>query len=208
MHRRPDWNHYSYVYGEDQAARVEFDVEAAALPTDPALQGLRFVIDEANEEALLELLAPVDGLHVGRLCYQGQCEHVLQASADVDLPTAAIEALGGAIQRTSGWDYFNDRVCPQPADWRRIEDREALERLDLDGDGELRVLHRFYGDAKDLDTIGGRLEPEGFEEVERTDDRLTLAHLHPIGDISRITVGLLRLCERGGVAYDGWVLPG
>ncbi len=212
MERRADWNHYVYVYGEGEAARearVEFDVMAAVMPGDDGVT-LRVVAPEAQEAAVSEVLQPLEGLWVGTMRYAGQVETVVQCPRGSLDPAigSALEALGASWQQVDGWAYTNDRIAPTPADWRRIEDREALERLDLDGDGELRVLHRFYGSAAGLKAIEERLADERFTRVDGSDERLTLAHSHPIGAISEITCGLLRLGEAHGVAYDGWVLPG
>jgi hypothetical protein len=201
-----DWNHYGYTYGEGKRAEVHFDVEAAVVPQDADWRGLR-VHGVADREALVERLADADAWLVGELRYDGRVEHVLVVRPTaVDAVTTALA--DATLEWTSSWDYFDDRVCPTPADWRRIEDREALARLDLDGDGSLRVLHRFYGDADALQAITDRLASEEFTPVDAQPTRLTLAHEHPIDDLSTITVGLLRLCERLGVAYDGWILPG
>jgi hypothetical protein len=213
VQRRSDWNHYAYTYGEGEQARearVEFDVMAAVMP-DGAGHTVRVVADEAESERVLEVLASVDGLHVGTLHYAGRCEQVLVVQQPLsEAVVASLTSAGGQVHQMKGWDYVNDRVAPAPADWRRITDREALQRLDLDGDGELRVLHRFVGAATGLRAVLDRLVPEGFEQVEHDPDaeRLVLAHRHSMGRISEITVGLLRLSERHGVAYDGWVLPG
>jgi hypothetical protein len=206
-----DWNHYDYTYGEGQHATTHFHVGSAVF-SDPGLpHGARVIFAAPFEQdAFLAMVQDVDGRLVGRMEYAGKVEMVAAlAEADgLEPARSAIEAAGGTIELTDGWGYFDSRVCPSAADWRRIEDREALERLDLDGDGELRILHRFFGGAEALERVWERLEPEGFASVERGDDRMTLAHRHPIADISRITVGLQRLCERAGIAYDGWVLPG
>lgn len=212
MREGSDWNHYTYVYGEGRQARVDFDLEAAVLPTDDSLQGLRVRWEEGSVDrtCILQVLGSVDAWLVGRMAYAGQQELVLQLPGDHD-PTSLLtrlRELGTTAELTKGWDYFDDRIAPTPQDWRRIQDREALERLDLDGDGELRVLHRLVGSPAALDRIVERLVAEGFEEVAREGEHLTLAHLHPIHDISRITLGLMRLCEPLGIAYDGWVLPG
>lgn len=202
-----DWNHYTYVYGEGREARVDFDVEAAVLPTEPGVTGLRVraAVGALDRDGLAALL-PAEAWLVGVLTYAEQVEFVVQLPVVFD-PQPLVDA-GLTVETTRGWDYFNDRVCPTPADWRRIQDRETIERLDLDGDGEVRVLHRFYGDAPALERIRARLADEAFEHVADDATHLTLAHTHPIDDISRITLGLMRLGERLGVAYDGWVLPG
>lgn len=212
MREGSDWNHYTYVYGEGKAARVDFDIEAAVLPTDDSLQGLRvrWTDSAVDRTTLSRILDADDAWLVGRLTYADQQELVLQVEGSRDLGSlvGALEQAGATVERTKGWDYFNDRVVPTPQDWRRIQDREALERLDLDHDGELRVLHRMVGPSASLDRLVDRLDDEGFELVARDGEHLTLAHAHPIGDISRITLGLMRICEPLGVAYDGWVLPG
>ncbi|MCA9491906.1 MAG: hypothetical protein KC656_04655 [Myxococcales bacterium] len=212
MREGGDWNHYTYVYGEGRTARVDFDVEAAVLPSDDSQRGLRvrWADGSVDRTSLQHVLDGVDAWLVGKLTYAGTTELVLQlgGSVDADAVVHALAQTGATTELTAGWDYFNDRVCPTPQDWRRIQDREALERLDIDGDGELRVLHRFYGDDDALERIRERLADEGFETVESAPSHLTLAHVHPLNDISRITLGLMRLCEPAGVAYDGWVLPG
>ena len=211
MRVESDWNHYSYVYAEDRTATTHFHVGSAVF-SDAALPfGARIVFAEPFEQdRFLSLVDGVAGHLVGRLEYAGKVEFVVALPASDGLAgvTPALEAAGGTVETTDGWGYFDSRVCPTPADWQRIQDREALEALDLDGDGELRILHRFFGEPEALARVQERLEPEGFEHVEGGEARLTLSHVHPIADVSRITLGLQRLCERVGVAYDGWVLPG
>jgi hypothetical protein len=203
-----DWNHYTYVYGDDKTARVTFDVEAAVLPNDAGDRGVRFkTTPPLTRDELVEALGGVEVWLVGELHYADAVEFVLQVPPTLTNDDLANSLPGHTLEWTPGWDYFDDRICPTPADWRRIQDREALDRLDLDLDGVLQILHRFYGDATGLEAIASRLEAEGFATVDRSDTRMTLAHSHPIGDVSRITLGLLRLCEKNGVAYDGWVLP-
>lgn len=206
MRRGTDWNHYRYVYGDDKPAVVHFDVEAAVVPQSGSWHGLR-VYGLPDPSALETRLADVEVWLVGELHYDGRIEYVLQVEqAHVNAVNTALEGLD--LAWTTDWDYFDERVCPTPADWRRIQDREALARLDLDTNGEIEVLHRFYGDAPGLDAIAERLMTEGFTEVDRQTTRMTLAHHHPLVDISTITLGLMRLCESNGVAYDGWLLPG
>lgn len=203
MRRRGDWNHYTYVYGEGRLAEVEFDVAAALLP-DPGRwpHGLRVHLDDADETAVLAALEGADGVLVGRLRYAGRIELVVQV---VD-PAGVGPIAGARIERTPGWDYFQDRVSPSPADWRRIEDRETIARLGLAPAGAVRTVHRFYGERAALDRVRERLAPEGFEPLAEDDRHLALVRLQPIEGISLITVGLLRLCEHAGVAYEGWTV--
>lgn len=206
MRRRGDWNHYTYVYGESARARVDFDVEAALLPQRGGVS-VRVMGPEGLDLSLLE---PLDALLVGTLRYAGKVEALLhQEAGDVDPAVrAALEAAGATVEVHPGWDVFDDRICPSPADWRRIEDRETLERLDLDGDQRLRVLHRFVGAERGLEPLQAQLIQGGMELVERRGEHLVMAHVHPIGEISAVTVALLTAGEKLGVAYDGWVLPG
>jgi len=210
VHRHSDWNHYEYTYGEGAQARVDFDVMAAVVPGDDGANCLRVVVADDGIDAVESLLASVDGRLVGTLRYAGQHEWVVWTDVRElsDELGRALAAAGAKVAVLGGHDYANDRIFPTPADWRRIEDREALERLDLDGDGALRVLHRFVGPEAGLAAVAERLAPEAFTEVETGPERRVLAHEHPIGQISDITLGLMRLCEAHGVAYDGWVLPG
>ncbi|MEZ4317624.1 MAG: hypothetical protein R3F61_08965 [Myxococcota bacterium] len=206
---RDDWNHYTYVYGDDRTATIAFDVAAAVFSEDHFAHGVR-VVTEGDLASIEAALDGADALLVGRLTYGDRRELVLQVAdlASFAEARSRVEALGATVHDTPGWGYFDERVCPTPADWRRIQDRETLERLDLDGNGALRVLHRFFGDDAALDAIGSRLEAEGFAPVERSERRMALAHEHPLDDVSRITIGLMRLSEHHGAVYDGWVLPG
>jgi len=210
MERRSDWNHYEYVYGEGARARVDFDVMAAVLPDDEGKNCLRVVCADDMVPAVEGALAAVEGRLVGTLAYAGQQEWVVWTDLE-QVPASLGSRVGVQAQLVPGRDYTADRVFPDPADWRRIEDREAIQRLgllDLDGDGILRVLHRFVGSEAALGAIAERLASESFTPVDRGDGRMTLAHEHPIERISEITLGLQRLSEARGVAYDGWVLPG
>ncbi|MCB9689391.1 MAG: hypothetical protein H6735_30415 [Alphaproteobacteria bacterium] len=202
MLRRGDWNHYRYTYAEGREAEVAFDVQAAFLPaSDRWPHGLRVLLEaEDTEERVLQALDALDALLVGRLRYAGRLELVLQV---VD-PALVAAVPGASVEHTPGWDYFQDRVSPSPVDWRRIEDRETVERLGLAADQRVRAIHRFFGDPPALRDVRERLLPEGFE-FERDEGRhLAMAHVQPVEHISIITVGLLRLCEQSGVAYEGW----
>ena len=134
MKRRSDWNYYSYRYGEGQEATVHFDVQAALVAPSSHVHCVRVVVPDGTgtfETALMELLAEVDGLLVGIMHYGGQTEFVLQVEhhhAVVPHEGSLIER-GAALQHCPGWDYFDDRVCPTDLDWRRITDREAIDRL-------------------------------------------------------------------------------
>lgn len=201
MLRRGDWNHYRYTYAEGREAEVAFDVQAAFLPaSDRWPHGVRLLLDEEEAEAgVLDALEALDALLVGRLRYAGRLELVLQVGDRAqlgELPRARVE-------HTPGWDYFQDRVSPSPIDWRRIEDRETVERLGLT-EGDLRAIHGFFGEPTALRTVRERLLPERFEIELEEGRHLAMAHVQPVEHISVVTVGLLRLCEQNGVAYEGW----
>ena len=113
------------------------------------------------------------------------------------------------FERSEGWSFFDDRVCPNELDWRRITDREQLERLRAEGvdvAGELMVAHAFYGPRSGLQHVLDRLALEGFESMSWHGNWLVLARTHRLSDASKVSVALLRFSSTLGVAYDGWKL--
>lgn len=215
MRRDDDWNHYRYVYGEGREATIHFDVGCALQPA-PDTHGtcVRLVVRGDSEGFLAHLertLAPIDCWFVGEIHYPGTTTFVLQVEAaaafDAALPVLqqAVETL--EVERSAGWGYFDERVCPNEVDWQRIADREQCERLARDGvdlDTVRPVAHGFYADAARLERIEQRLLTEGLTVAERSDERLVMLREHRLCDVSEVSVALARFARSVGAAYDGW----
>lgn len=208
-----DWNHYTYAYGDEgRTAVVHFDVGCALMPCPDSHQ-TTVRIQVRQTEAAHDLrahlgahLGPVDCWLVGTMAYADVTVLVLQVEAltafDAALP-AVLAGLDAAVERSPGWSFFEDRICPTEKDWRRITDREQLERLDVDPTVLADVAHSFYGSEKGLGAIHARLVPEGFRG-EPAGDRLEMRKDHRPADVSGITLPLMRLARQHGCAYDGW----
>jgi len=217
MRRDDDWNHYSYRYdpgdGEPRTAYVGFDVGCALAPA-PGSHGttLRLLVPEEHAESLTHGLSalPDTAWWVGEERFAGRFVAVLQVDDADGVEALARERFGGisvVVQRSAGWDYFEDRVCPNEHAWRRITDREQLERLGGDMSMPCRVAHAFFGDAAALGRVQERLLAEGFEPVEpAAGERLVLAKEHVPAEVSEVSVPLLRLAREHRCAYDGWWL--
>jgi hypothetical protein len=216
MRRDDDWNHYTYRYdpgdGQPRTAHVRFDVGCALAPTPGSHSTtLRLAVPEEQAEALVAALPalPDAAWWVGEERFAGRFVAVLQVD-DADgieaLARAQASGLPLAVQRSAGWDYFEDRVCPNEHGWRRITDREQLERLSIDIASLHRVAHAFYGGASGLGRVQERLLPEGFDLVDSPDGRLVLAKQHVPAEVSEVSVPLMRLAREHRCAYDGWWL--
>lgn len=211
-----DWNHYAYTYGEGQRAEVRFDLELALLPAPATHQRcVRICLHGPVadfEPRLAEVLEGVDCWLVGVLQYAGVTAFVLQVEDAVafDARRPAVEAVAPAplaLEHSHGWGFFDDRVCPSEADWRRITDREQVERLQrtgVDVRAEGPVTHAFYGSAGGLRRIAERLALEDFETLSLSGDRLVVRGVHSLAEVSSRTVPLARLARSAGAAYDGW----
>lgn len=218
MRRDADWNHYDYRYEPPEGtgprtATVRFDVGCAVMPT-PDHHGttLRVVVGEGDAAALDEVLWQVSDAAwwVGEERFAGQYVAVLQVE-DADGVEAELERLRGELRlrclRSAGWDYFADRVCPSEHAWRRITDREQLERLGgIDLQAPRTVSHAFYGGASGLARLQERLVTEGFTGALEGGDRLVVTREHAPASVSEVSVPLMRLAAQYGCAYDGWSL--
>lgn len=219
MRRDADWNHYTYRYAageETRDAHVRFDVGCALAPcpeTHQTTARVRVRGPAADLEAQLpELLADIDCWLVGVLRYAGVTAFVFQvedeggfAAAEPALVAAAPGPV--AIERSPGWSFFEDRVCPSETDWQRIQDREQLERLEAAGvdlHAEIEVLHGFYGGARALEALHEALLAEDFRRHAQEARRLEVLRTHRLADVSSVSVALARFARTRGVAYDGW----
>jgi hypothetical protein len=210
-----DWNHYHYTYGEPaRTAQVRFDVGCALMPapnTHATSVRVRIRITDPEQDLdhiVRQHLGAVDCWLVGTIAFADITAFVFQVAAVQAMEThlaALLEQVDAEVHRSDGWSFFEDQVCPQENDWRRITDREQLERLGIDASAPVPVVHGFYGSAKGIAAIHARLQPEGFVG-EPLGDRLEMTKTHRPAEVSDITVPLLRLAQQHGCAYDGWRL--
>lgn len=215
MRRNADWNHYHYVYGEGREATVRFDVGCALQP-DPGTHGqsVRLLVrGEIGDfvQHLERCLAGVDCWFVGEIHYPGTTTYVLQvedsAGFDAALPSLKQQHDAVDVERSEGWGFFDERVCPNEVDWQRIADREQCGRLEEQGvdlESVRPVAHGFYADETRLDRIEQRLLTEGLTLGERSADRLVMVREHRLCDVSEVSVPLARFARSVGAAYDGW----
>lgn len=216
MRRDADWNTYDYRYeppdgSGPRTATVRFDVGCAVMPTpDHHGTSLRVMVDQGDAAQLDEILWRVSDAAwwVGEERFRGLYVAVLQVT-DAEAVEAEIDGHRGELrvrfQRSAGWDYFADRVCPSEHAWRRITDREQLERLGgIDHDVPRPVRHAFYGAPSGLASLRERLLAEGFEAPDTPSDRLVVVKEHTLASVSDISVPLMRLAAQHGCAYDGW----
>jgi glycerophosphoryl diester phosphodiesterase len=219
MRRDADWNHYDYRYDPGdghgpRTAHVRFDVGCALMPI-PDSHGttLRLDVSEEQGPALDEVLWALSDAAwwVGEERFAGRYVAVLQVE-DADAVEAEARQLAADLpltaRRSAGWEYFEDRVCPSEHAWRRITDREQLERLGgTELDAPRPVAHAFYGSASGLAKVRARLLGEGFVDASGdATDRLVLHKEHTPATVSEVSVPLLRLARQHGCAYDGWSL--
>jgi len=219
MRRDADWNHYDYRYDPEdghgyRTAHIRFDVGCALMPApDTHATTVRIDVPEEQAPDLDELLWKLgDGAWwVGEERFAGRYVAVLQTD-DADGVEREAQGLAGTlplvVRRSAGWDYFEDRVCPSEHAWRRITDREQLERLGgTDLEGPRPIAHAFYGGASGLTKLRERLLAEGFTATSSdATDRLVLLKDHAPNAVSEVSVPLLRLARQHGCAYDGWSL--
>jgi hypothetical protein len=216
--RTPDsWNHYAYRYAESgSVARVRFDVDRALQPSPSSHQRCVRVCVHGSvgdfEAQLLQILAEVDCCFVGVLAYAEITEFVLQVDDPVAFSAQEARldhstACTVRFDHSQGWDFFDDRICPGETDWRRITDREQLERLAAKGTdvrASRAVVHAFFGTHAQLERLAERIRPDGFEVVALEGQRLAVRLVHPLHEVSDLTVPLVRYAASLGVAYDGW----
>jgi hypothetical protein len=214
------WSFYHYVYGEGRRAEVRFDLGYAAGATPRTHRHAAQVVVRGAEpdavdawaEGLPERLADVDCLLVGVVRYADATELLLQvedraAFARAEPRLGAPGAL--TIAWSAGWDCFTDRYCPREADWQRISDREAVERLVAGGhppEAEVGVEHRVVGDPAGLEGLAAELVPAGFEPAAVTDRLLRVVRRQRLDAVSDGSVPLAARCRRLGLVYDGWSL--
>ena len=212
MRRDADWNHYRYVYGEGREATIHFDVGCALQPA-PATHGtsIRLVLERASGTLQLDRLGGVDCWFVGEIHLPDTTTWVFQvedaAGFDAVLQALQREHTALQVERSPGWGYFDERVCPNEVDWQRIADPGQCDRLAQQGvdlDRVRSVAHGFFADRGRLESIEQRLLTEGLRVAERAPDRLVMVREHRLRDVSEVSVALARYARSVGAAYDGW----
>jgi len=232
------WEVYAYTYNEDQVAIISFDLELAQEETHKGYSQCRRVLFFFDPSRIYENGMPVEEdleLHkqieddltglltrkgidcqfVGRMTYGGLREYVFQVEDsrgfDALVPgwLKTVTAFRSEVRQKEGWDFFDEKVCPDRSGWQQIFDRRVVEGLiEAGSNPELPhdLEHCFVGPVDRLQNIAQKLGEHGFKQVSFEGDTLVLSYqqvLDPV-DISELTSSLAEIAEGAGVSYDGW----
>lgn len=202
--RRDGWNFYSYAYGQNLRALIEFDTQIAkeekhegydycvrviihsrpkncnnnGLPTPNELLCVNYV-----EHDLLSNLNSLDYKYTGKMSYGGMRDLNFQTNQPSEFLAKANK--WASTQKThkiqmlesDGWDFYEKKVKPDHGFWQQISDRATIGSLIEHGSNpekEHEIEHLFIGDRKDLEFLRDQLLKDGFTLIALNDDKLTL----------------------------------
>ena len=232
------WDLYDYTYGEGLRAFIRFDHDIATSPRPEGydvchtvlthlspdscrpdglpLPDLFSQLQEAEDElvALLESKR-VDCKLVGVMTYGGYRDLVFQCAESRSFERhaeawAAKQALPTEVRHIErGWEFFDEKVCPDVRQWQRIFDRRvimALAEAGSDPHKPHEMEHFFKGPEPVLERIRDDLAARGFGggEIREGGMMMTWRSTLDLDVISEITGHLRTWCPELGAEYDGW----
>lgn len=220
-----NWNFYSYTYGDNMTALIEFDYEIGKENQHKGYNSCKRVviyIDHNNcsdnglafkeeslkikglEEDLITSLSTVDCKLVGKMSYGAMCDFNFQTNNSVEFITKATKWISDKknyrieIIEKDGWEFFDTKIKPNPVYWQQINDRRAIGLLIEQGSNpnkEHNIEHSFIGEKDKLQLLSEQLTQDGFVLGSLNENRLTLTK-H-----SKLIGGELASLTQGLVSY-------
>lgn len=202
--KRKNWNFYSYTYGDNLTALIEFDYEFAREDVhkgynsckrviiyirqeDCAPNGLAFKHESLKikklEDDLLLTLSEVDCKLTGKMLYGGMYDFNFQtndASAFMNKVTPWIanqKSYKIEIIEKKNWEFFDAKIKPNHIYWQQITDRRLIGTLLEQGSNpekEHIIEHLFIGENEKLQDLSNQLTSDGFVLSSLNENQLTL----------------------------------
>ncbi len=203
--KRQAWNFYSYTYGENMTALIEFDHEFAIETTHNGYNACKRVIihiaaencgpnglafKEENQRiqqlelGLLATLSTVDCKLAGKMSYGAMCDFCFQTNDAAAFMEKAQHWIANqkshkiVILESDGWEFFDSKVKPNIGFWQQISDRRVIGTLLEHGSNpELvhTIEHAFIGDNEKLQTLSRQLAADGFTLLSLNEESLTMS---------------------------------
>ncbi|MDX1651318.1 MAG: DUF695 domain-containing protein [Brumimicrobium sp.] len=199
------WNFYSYTYGKDMTALVEFDYQIAKEEHHKGYNSCKRVIiyiplekSSANglptkeesvrihnlEKDLLSKLVIVDCKLVGKMSYGAMCDFIFQTNDSASFMKTVNKWISDQkshrieIIEKEGWEFFDTKIKPNHIFWQQISDRRTIGILIEQGTNpnkEHTIEHSFSGQEAILQSLRNLLTSEGFKLISMSDNRLILS---------------------------------
>ena len=199
-----NWNFYSYTYGDNMAALIEFDYEVAKegehkghnsckrviiyiAPENCSPNGLAFKEESLRikdlENDLLSNLSEVDCKLVGKMSYGAMCDFNFQTNDSTTFINVVTRWMSSQkshkieMIEKDGWEFFDTKIKPNHIYWQQINDRRVIGLLMEQGsnpDKEHTIEHSFIGEKDKLQSFSDQLTSDGFILGSLNDNQLTL----------------------------------
>lgn len=233
--KRENWELYSYKYNEgNNLAIIRFDLEHAKERTHNNFNHcIRIILELQTEQynsyglpnneakiAMKELekrlLASIkkESRYAASMDYSGIVEFVFQTNIPEELKEIVYSVFNKSefniiIKHEHGWDFFDERICPQPTDWQSIKNRQTLDILLKNGAELNRVYyfeHSFIGEKEDLEYLFKELKPYGYTKESIVNDMIILKNSLDLNLnlINNTTESLMNFSSKINVQYKGW----
>ena len=190
--KRKNWNFYSYTYGENMTALVEFDYEFAKeeqhigyeackriviyiSPENCGPNGLASKNESLKikdlESDLLSNLSEVDCKLTGKMSYGAMCDLNFQTNDSTDFIDRVTNWISNQksheieIIEKDGWEFFDTKIKPNHIYWQQVTDRRVIGTLLEQGSNpekEHIIEHLFIGEKDKLQSLSDQLTSDGF----------------------------------------------
>lgn len=233
--KRKDWELYSYNYNDgNNMAIIRFDVAHAKEQIHIGFDNCVRIILELNttqytnygfptndtkvsiKQLESDLLASLneESRYVASMKYFGIVELIFQTNIpkEIERITNIIfqkTAFNIVVKHEHGWDFFDERISPQPTDWQSIKNRQTLDILLKNGAELNRVYyfeHSFIGEKEDLEYLFKELKPYGYTKESIVNDMIILKNSLDLNLnlINNTTESLMNFSSKINVQYKGW----
>ena len=198
------WNFYSYTYGDNMTALIEFDYEIAKEvehkgyqackriiiyidPNNCSTNGLAYKEENLRikdlENDLLSNLSEVDCKLVGKISYGAMCDFNFQTNDSTTFKNKVTTWISNQkshkieIIEEDGWEFFDKKIKPTHIYWQQIHDRRVIGLLIEQGSNpnkEHNIEHFFIGENAKLQSLRDQLTSDGFILNSINDNQMTL----------------------------------
>jgi regulator of RNase E activity RraB len=202
--KRQNWNFYSYTYGDNLTALIEFDVEFALEDSHQGYNSCKRIIiyiahencgpnglayKEENirvknlENELISALSGIDCKLTGKMSYGAMCDLNFQTNDSAGFMSTVSNWISNQkthkieIIEKDGWEFFDAKIKPNHIYWHQITDRRTIGTLIENGSNpekEHNIEHSFLGEKETLQSLCDQLTSDGFTMSSFNDNQLVL----------------------------------
>lgn len=232
---REGWNFYAYTYGDDLRAFIEFDFDIAmeeehvgydyckrviihSESKNVMANGLPLELERKRvnylENELLSAISGVDCKYTGKMHYSAMRDLNFQTNepdkfiSTVEKWKATQKSNRIQVLESDGWDFYDEKVKPDFAQWQKITSRKLIGMLLEKGSNankQHKIEHLFIGDTDKLEFLKEQLRQDNFDLISLSDNKLTLSKPALLNEeLSDLSMKLARYTAGIGVKYDGW----